>query len=88
MEILGDTWGVKQPSAGFYLWPELGVDDVEFCRGLLRSENVKVLPGSFLARTCSGVNPGAGRIRIALVDEIENCIEAAHRLRAYTTRLQ
>jgi N-succinyldiaminopimelate aminotransferase len=48
---------------------------------------VSVLPGSYLAREARGVNPGAGRIRIALVATIEECVEAAHRLRRFVAAL-
>ena len=39
-----------------------------------------VLPGSFLAREAHGYNPGAGRIRMALVAEAAECVEAAQRM--------
>jgi hypothetical protein len=42
--------------------------------------NVTVLPGSYLAREAAGVNPGAGRIRMALVAETAECLEAAQRI--------
>jgi len=41
---------------------------------------VTVLPGSFLSRTCDGSNPGAGFVRIALVAEEAEVMEAAHRI--------
>jgi hypothetical protein len=41
-------------------------------------------PGSLLARPAHGVNPGAGRIRLALVAGTEECLEAAQRIVAYT----
>jgi N-succinyldiaminopimelate aminotransferase len=47
---------------------------------------VLLLPGSFLARTVQGVNPGAGFVRIALVDRLEACLEAAERIRAFASR--
>jgi N-succinyldiaminopimelate aminotransferase len=55
--------------------------------GLLAQYNVTVLPGSLLAREAHGVNPGAGRIRMALVAEIDECVEAAQRIVAYTRSL-
>jgi N-succinyldiaminopimelate aminotransferase len=39
-----------------------------------------VLPGSFLARAAHGVNPGENFIRIALVAERDETIEAAQRI--------
>ena len=88
IDILDPVLKVRQPAAGFYLWPELGMDDVEFSRGLLAAENVTVLPGSYLARHNAGLNPGSGRIRIALVDGLSDCIEAARRLREFVASLQ
>ena len=57
-----------------------GGDDVAFARGLLAQYNVTVLPGSLLAREAHGSNPGAGRIRMALVAEVDECLEAAQRI--------
>jgi N-succinyldiaminopimelate aminotransferase len=45
---------------------------------------VTVLPGSLLARTAQGHNPGTGRIRMALVAGTDECLEAAHRIAAFT----
>jgi len=39
-----------------------------------------VLPGRYLARDAHGMNPGSGYVRIALVPEIEECVEAARRI--------
>ena len=55
------------PDAAFYLWAAVPGDDVEFARRLYETQNVTVVPGSFLAREAAGGNPGKGRIRIALV---------------------
>jgi N-succinyldiaminopimelate aminotransferase len=41
---------------------------------------VTVLPGSYLAREAQGFNPGANRIRMALVAETAECLEAAQRI--------
>ena len=70
--LLAEVMDVALPDAGFYLWADIsrlipGGDDVEYARGLLAQYNVAVLPGSLLAREAGGVNPGAGRIRLALV---------------------
>jgi N-succinyldiaminopimelate aminotransferase len=48
---------------------------------------VAVLPGSLLARPAHGLNPGAGRIRLALVAGTEECLEAAERIVHYTRSL-
>ena len=71
---------VAAPDAGFYLWPRLDTSDTEFARRLYATENVTVLPGSFLGREVQGINPGANHLRMALVAEPEQCIEAARRI--------
>ena len=80
LEELNGQLDVSAPQAGFYLWPSTPVSDTELARALYSQENVTVLPGRFLARTANGVNPGENRLRIALVDETEQCVEAARRI--------
>ena len=89
--LLAEVLDVALPDAGFYLWAGLrggasANDDLAFARGLLAQYNVGVLPGSLLARVSHGLNPGAGRIRLALVAEPDECLEAAHRIVAYVRR--
>lgn len=74
---------VTLPDAGFYLWAKTPGDDAEFARALYAAENVTVLPGQFLAREAHGLNPGQGRIRIALVAAEDECLEAAARIRRF-----
>ncbi len=74
---------MQLPDAGFYLWAGRcgrASDDIAFARDLLAQYNVTVLPGSFLAREAHGGNPGAGRIRMALVATLDECLEAARRI--------
>jgi len=78
--LLSAVMDVALPDAGFYLWARVKGSDTEFARDLLANYNVTVLPGSFLAREAHGINPGAGRIRMALVAETEECLEAAQRI--------
>jgi N-succinyldiaminopimelate aminotransferase len=88
--LLAEVLDVALPDAGFYLWAgvsKLGLDDIAFARGLLAQYNVAVLPGSLLAREAHGVNPGAGRIRMALVAEPDECLEAAERIVSYARSL-
>ena len=87
--LLAPVLDVQLPDAGFYLWAGVqnGVksgDDIGFARGLLAQYNVAVLPGSLLAREAHGVNPGSGRIRMALVAGVDECVEAAQRIVAFT----
>lgn len=82
--ILAEALDVALPDASFYLWAGVPGSDAErdqrFARELLAQYNVTVLPGSFLARTAHGANPGAGRIRMALVAGVDECVEAAERI--------
>ena len=83
LEILGNDLSLDLPEAGFYLWAETPVPDTDFARGLYEQQNVTVLPGSFLSRETGGKNPGENRIRMALVAPVEECIEAAGRIKNY-----
>ncbi|MDY0011406.1 MAG: succinyldiaminopimelate transaminase [Rhodocyclaceae bacterium] len=89
--MLAQCLEVARPDAGFYLWARVdrrtGLTDTEFARRLLAEYNVTVLPGSFLAREAEGVNPGAGFVRIALVAEPAECLEAAHRITRFCHQL-
>jgi N-succinyldiaminopimelate aminotransferase len=79
--VLEKVLDVKLPDASFYLWAGVpGGDDQAFARELLAQYNVTVLPGSYLARESGGRNPGAGRVRMALVAETAECLEAAQRI--------
>ncbi len=78
---------VDVPPAGFYLWLPTPTDDADFAQGLYEAENVTVLPGSFLSRKAEGINPGAGYVRMALVQPLETCIEAAERIGRYVDGL-
>ena len=78
--MLSAVMDVALPDAGFYLWAKVQGSDTDFARDLLANYNVTVLPGSYLAREAQGFNPGAGRIRMALVAETEECVEAAQRI--------
>jgi N-succinyldiaminopimelate aminotransferase len=78
--LLSTVLDVALPDAGFYLWAGVKGSDTEFAKDLYALYNVTVLPGSFLAREAQGVNPGAQRIRMALVAETAECVEAAERI--------
>ncbi len=85
LDILGPVMDVQRPDAAFYLWAGTPGDDQVFARELYRTEGVSVLPGSYLAREVSGINPGANRIRIALVASTDECVEASRRIRNFIT---
>ncbi len=88
--MLAEVLEVALPDAGFYLWAQVpGAErigsDIAFAQGLLAQYNVTVLPGSLLAREAHGVNPGAGRVRLALVAPVAECVEAARRIASFST---
>ena len=87
LDILAPVMNVQHPQAAFYLWPEVPAPDTTFARDLYASMNVTVLPGSFLSRTANDINPGTGRLRIALVAGLEECTDAATRLREFIQTL-
>ena len=78
---------VEMPGGGFYLWPKTPVDDTEFTRRLYQTQGVSVLPGSYLARSSRGDNPGVQRVRVALVASATECTEAVRRIRAFVESL-
>ena len=78
--ILASSMNVSSPDAGFYLWPETPIDDEAFAQQLLQRSAVKVLPGRYLARETHLGNPGENRVRLALVAELRDCVEAAERV--------
>jgi N-succinyldiaminopimelate aminotransferase len=91
LDILSPVLNIQRPDAGFYLWlktPDAtGIDDEIFTRDLFAQQNVSVVPGSYLSRRAHGINPGAKQIRMALVAPLDECIDAAQRIRRYVESL-
>jgi len=89
--LLQQVLGVELPDAGFYLWAKVNgrasISDTEYAKRLYAEYNVTVLPGSYLAREAHGVNPGQNRVRMALVAELDECMEAARRIVAFSQKL-
>jgi N-succinyldiaminopimelate aminotransferase len=85
--VLGPAMNAQMPDAAFYLWAPTPISDTEFTRRLYEEQAVSVLPGSYLARDAAGVNPGEGRVRIALVASTGECAEAAGRIRDFVSTL-
>ena len=83
LEILQPVLDVQRPDGSFYLWAKTPIDDTLFTRELFARQHVTVVPGSYLSRAVNGENPGAGRIRMALVAPLAECIEAAERIRDF-----
>jgi N-succinyldiaminopimelate aminotransferase len=87
-KILRGILEFNTPPAGFYLWPKTPIDDVTFARDLYAQENLTVLPGSFISRKTEMGDPGKNRIRLALVPDLNDCIEAAERIARFTKKLK
>ncbi|HEY9050939.1 MAG TPA: succinyldiaminopimelate transaminase [Gammaproteobacteria bacterium] len=87
IEILSPVLEVKLPDAGFYLWPQTGIDDTQFAQKLFAQQNVTVLPGQYLSRISDGINPGANHIRMALVATVNETVEAAQRIKSFVETL-
>ena len=82
--LLAPVLTLDRPDASFYLWAGVpGGDDPAFARELFAATHVSVLPGRYLARDAHGVNPGSGYVRIALVPGVDECVEAARRIRDF-----
>ena len=81
--ILAPVLDIERPAGAFYLWPDVRGDDERFVRELYARANVTLLPGSYLARPGVCGNPGARRVRISLTPPVEQCIEAAERIRDF-----
>jgi N-succinyldiaminopimelate aminotransferase len=83
LAILSPVTRIEMPQAAFYLWLRTPIADTEFAKQLFEQYNVTVVPGSYLAREAHGINPGRNFIRVALVAPVEECLEAAQRLKAF-----
>ena len=86
LDVLQGSLDVSLPDGGFYLWAKTPGDDESFARELFAAEHVTVVPGSYLSREVGGINPGAGRVRMALVAPLAECVEAAERIRRFCSR--
>jgi len=76
--------GITPPAGGFFLW--LPVDDDQmFVKRLMTEQAVRAMPGSFMAETVDGVNPGAGYVRMALVHDHDRTEESLARVAAIHT---
>jgi N-succinyldiaminopimelate aminotransferase len=87
IDILKNVCTITQPSASFYIWLNTPINDLDFCEQLYAQENITVLPGSFLSRDFQGINPGAYHVRMALVAPLQECIEAAERIKNFINSL-
>jgi N-succinyldiaminopimelate aminotransferase len=89
--MLSEVLDVQLPDAGFYLWAgvdkHVSISDTDYAKRLYAEYNVTVLPGSYLARDAHGRNPGRNRVRMALVAEPDECLEAARRIVEFSQKL-
>ena len=83
LPILAPVLDVLEPDGAFYLWPDVQRDDETFTRELFATQNLTILPGSYLARDTPGGNPGRQRVRISLVAPVDECVTAAQRIRTF-----
>ena len=82
-EIIGNRFGYVRPAGGFCLWLDVSAQggDEEATLRLYREGGVRVIPGSYLARRqADGSNPGAGYIRVAIVQDADTTAEALRRM--------
>ena len=87
LPVLQTALPVQRPDAAFFFWAQTPMCDQQFTRQLFAAENVTVLPGSYLAREAHGLNPGANHVRMALVAELDQCLEAAQRIARFVQSL-
>ena len=88
IEILDPVLPVVRPDASFYLWIRTPLADTAFAQALYRDYNVTVLPGSYLARSAQGVNPGENFVRLALVADTAETVEATRRIAEFSRKIQ
>ncbi len=87
INIVGDSLPLQLPDAGFYLWAKTPIADDQFAQKLFEQQNITALPGQYLSRDTDNVNPGKNHLRMALVASVEECEDAAHRLKAFADSL-
>ncbi|MEM8743865.1 MAG: aminotransferase class I/II-fold pyridoxal phosphate-dependent enzyme [Pseudomonadota bacterium] len=81
--ILGNRYGYRRPDGGFFLWLDISDfgDSESVVKTLWKGCGVKLLPGTFLARTgADGKNPGDGYIRVAMVQDLAMTEDALSRM--------
>ena len=87
LDILQPAIDVQMPEASFYIWLKTPICEQEFAKQLFATQHITVLPGSYLSRDNNGTNPGSGHVRMALVAPLDDCIEAANRIKQFLQTL-
>lgn len=80
-QILHNRFGYFTPGGGFFLWLDVGNGEAA-TRKLWHEAHLKVLPGAYVCRETSGINPADRYIRVALVHDEPTTREAMSRLAA------
>lgn len=86
-DLLKPHFDISMPDAGFYFWLKTPIADTDFALQLFAQQNITVLPGRYLSRDINKVNPGEGYVRMAMVAEVDECQQAAHRLVEFSKTL-
>jgi N-succinyldiaminopimelate aminotransferase len=79
---------ITLPDGTFYCWldiSELNPSDETFALELAKETGILTFPGSYFSVVNEGVNPGAGFIRIALIDTVEATRKTVQTLTQYIT---
>jgi N-succinyldiaminopimelate aminotransferase len=87
LNILAPVSTAHKPDASFYIWLNTQIPDTDFAQQLYIRQNVTVLPGSFLSRDVNGANPGSNHVRMALVAPLDECTDAANRIKQFIETL-
>lgn len=87
LPLLREPLHAGMPDGAFYLWMRTPNDELDFTRDLYHQYNVRVVPGSYLARETQGSNPGRNRVRVALVAPLAECVEGMERMMKYARGL-
>ena len=85
LDVLDGCLDTNMPEAAFYLWAKLPEDDELFCQKLFQQQHITALPGQYLSRQHTGINPGYKHARLALVATTDECLDAAKRLKTFIT---
>ena len=83
-EILSGIDGFRSPEAGLFLWLKFQ-DGEQAALDLWTTYGLKVVPGEYFGRETDRPNPGAGRVRVALVAHAEQMRKGLERIRDYCT---
>lgn len=87
IDIVGDSMKLNRPDAGFYLWAKTPIADDVFAQKLFEQQHITVLPGQYLSRDTEQGNPGKNHVRMALVASVEECVDAANRIKQFIQSL-